>query len=122
MKALSVVEMPGEAIASGRKTLEVRHWRPAELPLIDLVIVQNSRRLTAGDPIDPDGKVVAVVDVRRIREWREEDLDASCSSTWEPGWWAWELENVRRVVDGPIVPAKRGIYDIDVGREMVYAM
>ena len=26
MKALSVVEMPGTAIACGRKTLEIRQW------------------------------------------------------------------------------------------------
>jgi len=26
MKALSVVEMPGTAIACGKKTLEIRHW------------------------------------------------------------------------------------------------
>ncbi|MDA3872730.1 MAG: hypothetical protein PF795_02080 [Kiritimatiellae bacterium] len=61
MKALSVIEMPGRAIASGKKTLEVRRWRPESLPLIDLVIVQNKRRLTVEDPIDQEGRVVAVV-------------------------------------------------------------
>ena len=114
MKALSVVEMPGTAIACGKKTLEVRHWRPEKLPLLDLVIVQNKRRLTTSDPVDPEGKVVAIVDVKNIRDWRENDLEASCSSTWESGWLAWELENVRRVIDGPEVPAMRRIYDVDL--------
>ncbi|HAE37781.1 MAG TPA: ASCH domain-containing protein [Candidatus Riflebacteria bacterium] len=114
MKALSVVEMPGTAIACGRKTLEIRHWRPGELPLLNLLIVQNKRRLTTSDPVDPEGKVVAIVDVRNIRDWKEDDLEASCSSTWEPGWLAWELENVRRVIDGPRVPAMRRIYDVDL--------
>ena len=114
MKALSVVEMPGTAISSGRKTLEIRHWHAEQLPLLDLVIVQNRRRLTTSDPIDPDGRVVAIVDVRNIRDWKKDDLEASCSSAWEPGWLAWELENVRRVIDGPRVPAMRRIYDVDL--------
>ena len=82
IKALSVVEMPGTAIACGRKTLEIRHWRPGELPLLDLVIVQNKRRLTSSDPVDPEGKVVAIVDVRNVRDWKEDDrTEASYSKS-----------------------------------------
>ena len=116
MKALSVIEPAGVAIAAGWKTLEIRHWRPERLPLIDLAIVRNRRRLTVDDPVDPDGRVVALVDVRVIRPWRREEADAA-ASTWEPGWLAWELENVRRVAAGPTVPAKRRIYHIDVDLE-----
>lgn len=65
MRALSVIEKAGIAIASGKQSLEMRRWEP--LPLIDLAIVQNGRRLTDEVPMDPDGQVVAVVDVRRVR-------------------------------------------------------
>ena len=41
MKALSVIEIAGEAISSGRMVLEIRRWQPESLPLIDLLIVQN---------------------------------------------------------------------------------
>ena len=119
MNALSVIEVAGEAISSGRKNLEIRHWQPERLPLIDLLIVQNKRRLTINEPTDPDGKIVAVVDVKRIRDWKEDDLDASCSANWEPGWFAWELTNVRRVIDGPSVPAKRRIYGLDLNIEVL---
>lgn len=114
MNALSVIEVAGEAISSGRKNLEIRHWQPESLPLIDLLIVQNKRRLTVADPTDLDGRIVAVVDVRRIRDWKKDDLDASCSENWEPGWLAWELTNVRRIIDGPVVPAKRRLYNLDL--------
>jgi len=112
MHALSVVTRAGELIVSGRKTLEIRSWRPDTLPLLDLAIVQNKRRLTRSDPYDPDGQIVAVVDIHRIRDWLPEDAAASCSQ-WEPGWLAWELENIRIVANAPSAPAKRRIYHIE---------
>ena len=112
MKALSVIVKAGFAIASGKKSLEIRRWKPATLPLMDLAIVQNGRRLTEENPVDPEGQVVAVVDVWCVRPWRKEDAEAACSE-WEDGWLAWELENVRAVVNGPRVPAKLRIYEIE---------
>ena len=112
MLALSLVESGGEMIAAGRKTLEIRRWKPAEVPLRNLVIVENGRSLTKAEPFDPAGRVVAVVDVTAVREWRREDAEAA-QSIWEEGWLAWELENVRRVLNGPTVPAKRRIYSIE---------
>ncbi len=70
--------------------LEIRRWKPEELPLRDLAIVENGRRLTRDEPFDPDGRVVAVVDVTGVRAWRPEDAEAA-QSTWEEGWLAWEL-------------------------------
>lgn len=111
MKALSVVEKAGKLISTGTKTLEIRSWEADGLPLLDLAIVQNSRRLTKDDPVDADGQIVAVVNVRKIRKWKKEDAEASCS-IWEDGWLAWELANIRQVIDGPKIPAKRRIYEI----------
>lgn len=39
--ALSIVAPSGQRIAQGLKILEVRSWRPDQLPLKDLVIVEN---------------------------------------------------------------------------------
>ena len=113
MKALSVIEKAGIAIASGKKTLEIRRWRPDRLPLIDLAIVQSKERLSRENPVEEDGKVVAIVDVRKVREWRKSDAEGACSE-WEEGWLAWELENVRKVSNVILAPAKLRIYEIDL--------
>ena len=109
--ALSVVEPAGDLIRSGRKHLEVRRWKPAVLPLRDLVIVQNTRRLSStGLREDPDGRAVALVDVVGVREWRKEDVDAAGATHWEAGWFAWELETIRAIDQGIAVPARLRIY------------
>ncbi len=46
--ALSVVTPAGSRIRSGRKTVEVRKWRPDDLPLCDMLIVQNVLKWKAG--------------------------------------------------------------------------
>ncbi len=116
MRALSVVTHAGQLISSGKKTLEIRKWHPGTCPIHDLAIVQNQRRLTRETPVDPNGIVVAVVDVSGVREWKKEDADASCS-VWEEGWLAWELTRIRLVARGPSVPAKRRIYEIHTSLE-----
>ncbi len=112
MKALSVVEQAGKLISSGEKTLEIRKWKPNELPLKDLAIVQNKKRLTKADPVDPEGRVVAIVDVNHIRPWTFKEAEAACSE-WEKGWLAWELKNIRKVIIPIKAPAKRKIYNIE---------
>ena len=112
--ALSVVAPAGDLIRSGRKHLEVRSWKPDVLPLQDLVIVQNKRRLSStGLREDPDGRAVALVDVVGVREWRKEDLDTAAATHWEAGWFAWELENIRSIDHSSAVPARLRIYEID---------
>ncbi len=54
--ALSVVAPAGDRIRTGQKTLEIRQWKPDGLPLRDLVIVQNTLRLSSnGITEDPNG-------------------------------------------------------------------
>ncbi|MGT4068265.1 UNVERIFIED_CONTAM: ASCH domain-containing protein [Aeromonas hydrophila] len=113
MLALSIVTPHGTNIASGKKTLEVRSWCPPSLPVRDLLIVENTVFLSRDMPCDPDGRVVAIVDIEEVHEWRSDEVAAACSSGWEPGYWAWHLANVRPIVDGPIMPARRKLYEID---------
>jgi hypothetical protein len=115
-RALSMVEPAGQLIRSGRKTIEVRQWKPeAGLPLFDLLIIQNKKRLSRnGVGADPDGVAVALVDVVKIRKWEARDLEAACGETFEEGWLAWELQNVRPL-DYPLpVPACLRIYKVDL--------
>jgi hypothetical protein len=109
MQALSVVAPWGQAIASGRKTIEVRSWIPATWPIDDLLIVENHRRLTIDAPEDPDGRAVAIVRVVAVRPWQPSDAEAACSP-YEPGWHAWVLADVRPVHAVVPVVARRRLY------------
>jgi hypothetical protein len=113
--ALSVLAPAGDWIRAGRKTIEVRRWSPEKWLLRNLLIVQNSNRLSCdGLTSDPDGKVVAMVDVAMVRPWQKDDLVASVSDIFEEGWLAWELQNIRPV-DYPLpVSACRKIYEVEL--------
>jgi len=114
MLALSIVSPHGSNIASGKKTIEVRAWRPESLPIRDLLIVENSNFLSAQNPVDLNGRAVAIVDVEEIHEWLPSEVKAACSSGWESGYWAWRLSNVRPVISEILVPARRKLYEIDL--------
>jgi hypothetical protein len=114
--ALSVVAPAGDRIRSGEKRLEVRSWAPdTPLPLRDLLIVQNKQRLSSSRPTeDPNGVAIALVDVLAVREWRSDEVAAACASAWEPGWFAWELTNVRPFDWPQAVPALRRLYQVEL--------
>lgn len=112
--ALSIVAPHGEGIASGRKVLEVRSWCPPCLPLVDLLIVENTRLLLQDGDSDDAGRAVALVDVHAVAPWLPSEVDAACSSGWVPGYWAWRLENVRPIAGRPAVVAKRKLYEVHV--------
>lgn len=111
-QTLSVVNPAGTRIAKGLKTIEVRQWKPDKLPLKNLLIVQNEQRLSSsGLTEDPNGVVVAIVDIIACTEWSEDLLKASCASYWEAGWIAWHIKNVRPINIPIAVPAKLRIYE-----------
>ena len=112
-QALSIVAPSGTRIAQGLKTLEVRSWLPAQLPLKNLVIVENQHYLN-DDGAEELGQAVAIVDVVSAHPWREDEFEAACASYWAEGYYAWVLENVRPI-DTPLdVKAKRKIYLIEI--------
>lgn len=113
MLALSIVSPHGLNVASGNKGLEIRSWRPASLPIRNLLIVENSTFLSIDIPIDLDGRAVAIVDVEEVHEWQPSEVAAACASGWEPGYWAWCLSNIRPLSGEQVIPAKRKLYDVD---------
>ncbi len=120
-RALSVTKPYGQFVSIGKKTIEVRKWHPDDvLPITNLVIVENAIKLSSSiQPYDPDGYIVAMVDVTNIRSWEKKDLDSSCSTFFEDGWLAWELENIRKIVYPLKVPARLRIYDIDLDSNLL---
>lgn len=112
--ALSIVAPHGQNIAKKIKTIEVRSWQPPTLPLRNLLIIENQNYLSANQPEDADGKAIAFVDILEVHEWQAYEVEAACSSGWQPGYWAWILSNVRPVFQHVTVPAKRKIYTVEV--------
>ncbi|MFD2238247.1 ASCH domain-containing protein [Aureimonas populi] len=113
MKALSIVAPGGSRIASGDKTLEVRRWKPNLHADEDLLIVENRRFLRNDGEEDDAGIAVALVRVANVRPFVPDDMVAACGSSFEEGWLAWELVDVRPLSSTFNVKAARGMYDID---------
>ncbi|MEW6710834.1 MAG: ASCH domain-containing protein [Candidatus Riflebacteria bacterium] len=114
MLALSIVKPHGANIAEGRKTLEIRSWRPEELPLRNLIIVENSRYLTAEMPEEGNALAVAVVDIEEVHEWQPDEVEAACSQAWQPGYFAWKIANVRKINPPIAAPARRKLYELEI--------
>lgn len=112
MLALSIVKPAGQRIADGQKTIEVRRWVPDLATDQDLMIVENERYLLREGDEDPDGRAVAIVRVGVVRPWTVADLEASCATSFEEGWLAWELHSVRRVTSTIPVLAARRLYEL----------
>lgn len=109
--ALSIVAPSGQKIAHGQKTLEVRSWLPKQLPLKDVVIVENQHYLTQ-DGNEEYGLAVAIVDIISVHAWQKDEVIAAMASYWAEGYWAWQINNVRPIY--PAIPAlaKRKLYSL----------
>lgn len=101
MRALVIRPEPAAAIASGRKTLEIRSWRLREPG--PLLVVSA-------------GVAVAVVEVGACEPMRPEDAEAACCD-YLPGALAWRLRLVSRTEPTPI--PKRGQRIFHVPEELI---
>lgn len=113
-KALSIVYPNGSKIASGEKTIEVRSWQPPADFSGDLLIVENLHFLRQPSEQDPEGRAVALVKIKNVRPYMAGDMLAACATRWEPGYYSWELKDVRPLKHESKVLAARDIYEIDL--------
>ena len=113
-KTLSIVYPGGTKIACGEKTIEVRSWRPPVDFNGDLLVVENKTFLRNEGDIDPEGTPVALVKIESVRVYEESDILAACASRWEPGYFSWELTDVRPLNSTTQVLAARGIYETEL--------
>jgi hypothetical protein len=110
--ALSIVAPAVDDIRAGRKRVEIRSWAPPQLPLVDLVLVQNRVYLREDGQADPHGVALARVDVIGVQDWTPEAARAQ-GKTWCPGYMCWELANIR-AIDPPFAcVARRGVYALE---------
>ena len=114
INAISIVAPNGTKIAKGQKTIEVRSWLPTIPVGKDLLVVENKVFLREDGASDPNGKPVALVQIKNVREYLETDIPAANASRWEPGYYSWELTNIRPVVSDQNILAARGIYEIEM--------
>lgn len=117
-KALSIVYPSGTKIARGEKTIEVRSWLPPEGFNEDLLIIENKNFLRKEGEIDPDGTPVAIVRIKSVRPFEESDIAAACATKWEPGYYSWELTDVRPINSLEKVIAARGIYQVELKEKL----
>ncbi len=69
---------------------------PTELPLKDLLIVENQNFLI-NDGDEEEGIAIALVDVVSIHVWQNDEIEPACATSWSEGYFAWVLSNVRPV-------------------------
>lgn len=100
--ALAVLSPAGKLIAQGRHSIELRSWRPPEVPMRDLLIVESRRQVAADDQRDPEAAGVALVDVLSVESWPG-----------SPGMFAWKLGHIRPIFPklSPL-PACGGLYTV----------
>ncbi len=118
--ALSIVSPNGSKIASGQKTIEVRSWKPPEGFSGDLLIVENYHYLREDGPTDPQGKPVALVKIKNVRPFLAGDMLAACATKWVPGYYSWELTDVRPIKSNETVLAARDIYKVQLQKTLSY--
>lgn len=119
MLALSIVAPNGANIAAGRKTLEIRSWRPPQWPLRNLLIIENRIFLTGLDEVDPDGVAVAIVDVVDVRPWQPSELAQACASQWTADMWAWQVACVRPLRQRFKIAARRKLYEVAIDDALI---
>ena len=115
MNALSVVKPWGTKIANKEKTLEIRSWRPNSLPLKNIALVENKIKLVTEGQEDPNGYIVALVDIVGCKPWVKSDSTAAGlgESDFIDGYWAWQLENVKKLTKSINTVAKRKFYKLN---------
>ena len=84
------------------------------MPLTDLLIIENTVYLSVDGAEDPDGRVVALVDVVAVTPWTPDLFAAACATRFAEGYLAWHLTNIRAVSVARPVRAARGIYELDL--------
>ncbi len=115
--AISIVYPAATKIATGHKTLEIRSWKPPAIPLLNLLIVENRRRLDREGDIDPEGLAVALIDITSVRDWTEEDARRD-GHTFVTGYFAWVISNVRPIQLPFRAQAERLIYKVTRDEEI----
>ncbi|WP_068871179.1 ASCH domain-containing protein [Edwardsiella tarda] len=117
-QALSILKPAVDLILDGKKNIEIRSWLPPEIPMKNIVIVQNKKYLSSDEDID-DGVALAIVDFTEFNIWTEDDYNengfsVSMGRTWKEGYFTWKIENIRKLKKPILCKAMKGIYQLEL--------
>lgn len=117
-QALSILKPAVDLILDGKKNIEIRSWLPPEIPMKNVVIVQNQKYLSSDEDID-DGVALAIVDFTEFKIWTEDDYNengfsVSLGRTWKEGYFTWKIENIRKLKKPILCKAMKGIYQLEL--------
>ncbi|MZY22943.1 ASCH domain-containing protein [Enterobacter hormaechei] len=117
-QALSILKPAVDLILDGKKNIEIRSWLPPEIPMKNVVIVQNQKYLSSDEDMD-DGVALAIVDFTEFKVWTEDDYNergpsVSLGRTWKEGYFTWKIENIRRLIKPIRCKAMKGIYQVEL--------
>lgn len=117
-QAISILNPAVENIINGSKTIEIRSWKPDTIPLKNVVLVQNEKYLVNQNDFDL-GTALAVVDFVSVREWSYDEFlmqntNTTLNKKWAPGYFIWEIDNIRPLNKAVECVARKGIYLIDL--------
>lgn len=114
MKALSMTPPFGQLIRDGEKTIETRTWSTKDRGPVLFCCAKQPKSLEAG-------MALCVAELVAVRPMQAEDVVDACwgmwpddpeLSSWLPGRFSWELENVRPVQPFPI-KGHLGFFEVD---------
>ncbi|EAA4385184.1 ASCH domain-containing protein [Salmonella enterica subsp. enterica serovar Enteritidis] len=122
-QAISILTPAVENIINGSKSIEIRSWYPETMPLKNVILVQNDKYLKNQSDID-HGMAMAIVDFVSVRNWSYEDYlkqnqETTLNKPWSPGYYVWEIKNVRILKKSVPCVARKGIYTIDLNMDYV---
>jgi ASCH domain len=111
IRAISLRQPYANLVSEGIKTLETRKWSTEHRG--DLLVCSALQ----GEG-DPKGVALSIVNVVDIRMMTENDAEAACIDLY-PRARAWELNNVRKLVEPFAVKGKLGIFWVEVDSDML---
>lgn len=106
MKAISIKQPWASLIASGEKTLEIRSWQTKVRG--DVLLCSSANPKIKGLL---SGYALAVAEIVDRRPFMRKDAKLACCG-YEPGLYAWELTNIRKIKAFP-VKGKLGFFHIE---------
>ncbi|MEQ5205897.1 MULTISPECIES: hypothetical protein [unclassified Proteus (in: enterobacteria)] len=121
INALSIVYPAVTNIIEKKKNVEIRSWYPQELPLYNLLLVENNIYLNNDDDMDMNATAIAIVDVFSVKRWTLHDFinqteEVTLNRVWKDNYYMWDIGNVRILKRSFKCYAKKGIYQLEINK------
>lgn len=118
--ALSIIYPAVTNIIEKKKNVEIRSWYPKEIPLYNLLLVENNIYLNEND-IDINATAIAIVDIISVKHWTLQDFNNQTNEIvldkiWKDNYYMWEINNIRTLKKSFKCYARKGIYRLEIDK------